>query len=275
MTNSMTGFGGRTIKAGALGKISVELRSTNHKFLEIVLHLPDGFLSLEDKIKKEIESKVKRGRVVCVINIAATDANDVFVNKKLIKKYVGALKSLQKQFSLEGNLSVDTLIKLPGAVSLEGNEIDKAKIWPRMKKLINAALSDLILMRRKEGLALRGILESRAQKLHSELKNIKARFKKTIQNKIVKLKTDEERSSFLKNADIAEEMERLEYHIKNCIHKLSKSCPVGKELDFIAQEMQREANTMGAKSFDTLISAKVVQMKSQIEKIREQAQNIE
>ncbi|MFZ2937976.1 MAG: YicC/YloC family endoribonuclease [Candidatus Omnitrophota bacterium] len=271
----MTGFGGRTIKAGSIGKISVELRSTNHKFLEILLHVPDGFLSLEDKIKKEIESKIKRGRVVCVINIAAAESNDVFVNKELIKKYVAALKNLQQQFSLDGNLSVDTLIKLPGIISLEGNEIDKVEIWPRLKNLIKAALSDLSQMRQKEGLALRGILKSRGQKLHLELKNIKVRFKKAIQNKIVKFKTDEERSSFLKNADIAEEIDRLEYHIKNFIHKLSKSGPVGKELDFIAQEMQREANTMGAKSFDTLVSARVVQMKSQIEKIREQVQNIE
>lgn len=275
MANSMTGFGGRTVKAGLIGKISVELRSTNHKFLEIALHLPDGFLSLEDKIKKEIESKIKRGRVVCVINISAAESNDVFVNKGLIKKYVAALKNLQHQFSLDGNLSVDTLIKLPGIVSLEGNEIDKVEIWPRMKNLINAALSDLARMRQKEGLALCGILKSRAQKLLSELKNIKARFKKAIQKKIIKAKTDEERSSFLKSADIAEEMDRLEYHIKNFIHKLSKSGPLGKELDFIAQEMQREANTMGAKSFDTLVSAKVVQMKSHIEKIREQVQNIE
>ncbi|MFZ2603419.1 MAG: YicC/YloC family endoribonuclease [Candidatus Omnitrophota bacterium] len=275
MINSMTGFGGRTIKAGSIGKISVELRSTNHKFLEVLLHVPDGFLSLEDKIKKEIESKIKRGRVVCVINIAAAESNDVFVNKELIKKYVAALKNLQQQFSLDGNLSVDTLIKLPGIISLEGNEIDKVEIWPRLKNLIKAALSDLSQMRQKEGLALRGILKSRGQKLHLELKNIKVRFKKAIQNKIVKFKTDEERSSFLKNADIAEEIDRLEYHIKNFIHKLSKSGPVGKELDFIAQEMQREANTMGAKSFDTLVSARVVQMKSQIEKIREQVQNIE
>jgi len=275
MLYSMTGFGGRETKIGPLGKLSVELRSINHKFLEIVLHMPEGFLSLEDKIKKEIEAQLKRGRVTCVINIGAAQTGSVSVNKTLLKKYASLLKNTQKQFNLRDDISLDTIIRLPGVLSLGGNDIDKAAFWPKIKNLLAAALSDLVKMRQKEGAALGGFLKRRAQVLKKELEGIKARFKSVVKNKISSLKSDEERSSFLKDTDISEELERLEFHIKNFSQKLSKNSPIGKELDFIAQEMQREANTIGAKSCDTGISAKVVQIKSQIEKIREQVQNLE
>lgn len=118
-------------------------------------------------------------------------------------------------------------------------------------------------------------LKNKAESLGKDLVIVKTRYKKIAQDKCEILKTDEERSSFLKDADINEEVERLGFHIRNFRSKLAKTGSVGKELDFIAQEMQREANTMAAKCFHASISARVVQMKSQIEKIREQVQNIE
>jgi uncharacterized protein (TIGR00255 family) len=130
-------------------------------------------------------------------------------------------------------------------------------------------------MRHKEGRALFGFLKNRAEALRVNLVIIKIKFKKAIKEKLKYLDTEEERSNFLKDSDITEEIERLAFHIRNFNHKLSKNGPIGKELDFIAQEMQREANTLAAKTFEATISARVVQMKSQIEKIREQVQNIE
>lgn len=275
MINSMTGFGAKECAAGAFGKICVELRTSNHKFLEIALHLPEGFLSLEERIKKEIEAKIKRGRVVCAINISGGEVASVTVNQKLLNNYIEATKRIQKQFAIKDGVKLDTLINLPGVVSLSESNLPKEKIWPFLKKLLNQALDILSSARRKEGEALVVHLKKEAQGLKDTLTGIRVRFKKIIKQKAAKITIDEERAAFLKNSDITEEMERLSYHIKNFVSKFSKGSPIGKELDFIAQEMQRETNTMGAKSCDTLISGEAVQLKSRIEKIREQAQNVE
>jgi len=275
MIKSMTGFGSSQGQVAQLGKISIQVRSTNHKFLETVLHLPEGFLSLEETIKKEVQNKVKRGRITFVMNIMGGLTSSVFINKKLLKEYIAVLKNTKDQFSIKDEISINTLIHLPGVLSLAENRISAAKLWPALKPLAHRALTDLDKMRQKEGRALYGYLIIRARALRRDLETVKIRFKKVIKAKLVQLNTDEERSSFLKDTDISEEMERLSFHIRNFNHKLSTNGYIGKELDFIAQEMQRETNTMGAKCPDTVISTKVVQIKSQIEKIREQAQNIE
>ena len=275
MIKSMTGFGAKTAKLAEVGNVSVEIRSTNHKFLEIVTHLPEGFLSLEDRIKKEIESRTKRGRVVCALNLSGGRQEKVFINEPLLAKYAGELERIQKKYHLKNGIGLDALIRLPGVLSLESNTIDKNVIWPRINGLIRAALEELSAMRRKEGAALEAFFRASLKEIKSNLERIKTQFKKVVQVEVEALPSDEERNSFLKSSDITEEIERISFHIKNLGHKLSGSGAVGKELDFIAQEMQREANTMAAKSFDPGISAKVVQMKSQIEKIREQVQNIE
>lgn len=275
MIQSMTGFGAKEIKVKPLGKICVELRSSNHKFLESVFHLPEGLLFLEDRLKKLIEAKIKRGRVTCVITSMAGGVSSVFINKTLLKNYIAKLKNIKEEFGVEDEININTLIHLPGVLSLEENKIPQGKIWSHLGILVNRALEDLVKMRQKEGRALFGFLKNRVELLKTELGMIKLRFKKAIKEKLVAIDTDEERSNFLKDTDITEEIERLSFHIRNFKNKLSKSGPIGKELDFIAQEMQREANTLAAKTFDVAISGRVVQMKSQIEKLREQVQNIE
>jgi len=275
MIKSMTGFGSKEAQLAFLGKVSIELRSTNHKFLECVFHLPNGFLSLEDRIKKEIENKLKRGRVTCAINISGPQCSKVYINKALLKNYITGLKGIKKDFGLKEELNLNTLIHLPGVLSLEENRICASSLWLPLKSLLNAALEELVKMRLKEGAALRVFLKNKADSLNKGLIAVKVSFKKAAEKKLKGISSDEEKASFLKGTDITEEMERLSFHARNFKSKLSKNVPVGKELDFIAQEMQREANTMAAKSFDASVSAKVVQMKSQIEKIREQVQNIE
>lgn len=276
MLMSMTGFGSHEIFIAGIGKISIELRSTNHKFLETVLHLPEGLLSLEDKFKKEIESKVKRGRTTCAVNITTRrESPSVFIDEKLLKNYITALESTKKKFHIKGEVGLDDLIRLPGVLSVSNQEGIKEKIYPQLKDLLSTAVNRLVETRQKEGAALSRHLKTRSQKLKSELHFLQVRYQNIVDRKKVKLNTQEEQSSFLKESDISEEIERLGFHIKNFSHKLSKNSPIGKELDFIAQEMQREANTIGAKCCDSLVSVRVIQMKSQIEKIREQVQNIE
>ena len=116
MLSSMTGFGAKETKIASVGRVRVELRSTNHKFLEIVLHLPDGFLPLEDRIRKEIAEKIKRGRVVCVINLGGIKAAEVFVNRDLLKKYLAGLKIIQKEFGIRDNPRIDTVLTFGGII---------------------------------------------------------------------------------------------------------------------------------------------------------------
>jgi uncharacterized protein (TIGR00255 family) len=274
MLYGMTGFGSEE-RAVFYGKVSVELRSTNHKFLEIVCHLPDGLLSLEDKIKKEIEKSVKRGRLTCVVAISDGKSSRVYINKRLLKEYQRVLVGLKSGFPVKNEISLDTIIHLPGVLSLEENRISAKSIWPDFKKLIHLALAQLVAMRKKEGRALANFLKIRAGYITEALGDIEGRFNSVMKNKLPQIKSAEEKAAFLKDADISEELERLRFHTKSLLKKIAGKGPVGKELDFIAQEMQREANTMGAKSCDAAVSSKAVYIKSQVEKIREQAQNVE
>jgi len=273
--SSMTGFGSHEIEIEAIGRISVELKCTNHKFLETVFNLPEGMISLEDKLKKEIEGKIRRGRIYCAVNIKDQVIHGIFVNRKLLKNYLHELNGIKKEFKIQDGLSLDSLIRLPGILALKENKPTGSHIWDKLKPVFLQALTNLLLARRKEGQALAKLLKNRSETLKRDLVFIKQRFTTAIKSKLAKIEAQEERTAFLKGADIAEEIDRLHFHIKNFQAKLVGAGSVGKELDFITQEMQREANTLAAKSFDLVISGRAVQMKSQIEKIREQVQNIE
>ena len=274
MIQSMTGFGRSEKKIDLFGQVSVEIRSINHKFLETVIHVPEGFLSLEDKIKKEIESRVQRGRITCVVTMYDGTSRDVIINEQLLKKYLFSIKTISGKYHVAGDVNINNLINLPGVLSLTEKKQPVMRVWPQLRTLVTKAVSDLIVMRQKEGQAIVKFLQERNEQLASDIAMVKDRFVKVVKQKAARFPTDAERTAFLKESDINEEIERLEYHIHNFKSKLSGSGPVGKELDFISQEMQREANTMGAKSCDALISGRVVQVKSIIEKTREQLQNI-
>jgi len=271
---SMTGFGAKEAGISDLGKVNVELRSVNHKFLESVIHLPDGLIALEDKINRKIESRMKRGRVICNITLPSQGFN-VVVNKALLKNYLNTFKQIKREFKIRDEISMNTLVHLPGVLSAQDNKKPAHSLWRYLGPALDAALDNLVKTRVKEGRALYRYLKNKQVYLERSIRNISVRFKKEISRKLAILKTDEERSSFLRESDITEEVERLTFHIGNFKHKMAKSGPIGKELDFIAQEMQREANTLAAKSFDVAISSRVVEIKSTIEKIREQAQNVE
>lgn len=275
MIKSMTGFGSREAHIASLGKVCVELRSSNHKFLETVFHLPDGFLALEGSFKKEIERRIKRGRLTCALNFTAQRVSSVAVNQPLLNEYVAMLKKLGRRYRLNDDISLSTLIHLPGVLAVEERDIPRSGVWQRLKALVVSAVEDLDRTRQKEGRALHNLLKSRAEALQAGLAAVKKRFRKSQKEKLAQMKTDEECQGFLKESDITEEIDRLAFHIRNFKSKLTKSGPIGKELDFIAQEMQREINTLAAKSADVSVSAKAVQIRSQVEKIREQVQNVE
>ncbi|MCU0651131.1 MAG: YicC family protein [Candidatus Omnitrophica bacterium] len=274
MIQSMTGFGRNSKKMDVFGQVSVEIRSINHKFLETVIHAPEGFLSIEDRIKKEIESKVQRGRITCVITTNGGSSKDAIIDEKLLKKYLASIKTISTKYNIAGAVNINNLINLPGVLSLVENRESVGRVWPALRGVIEKAVDDLVLMRQKEGKAIVKFLKERNDQLGRDIAMVKDRFAKVVKQKAARFPTDAERTAFLKESDINEEIERLEFHIHNFRSKLSSTGPIGKELDFISQEMQREANTMGAKSCDALISGRVVQIKSSIEKTREQLQNI-
>jgi uncharacterized protein (TIGR00255 family) len=275
MIQSMTGYGSQEAQAGEAGKISVEIRSSNHKFLEIVFHVPVELMYLEDRMRKVIEARIKRGRLTCVVTMMENKGSRVLIHKEVVKDYITKIREVKRQFGIVDDININTLVHLPGVVSVGADKKRPANLWPKIKTVLESALEDLVRMRSAEGRSTRIYLKKRAHALASGLAFIKGKFRKAIREKMSGLKSDEERVSFLKSTDIGEEIDRLAFHIRNFKNKLAKNGSVGKELDFIAQEMQREANTLAAKSFLAAISARVVQMKSLIEKIREQVQNIE
>ena len=162
MINSMTGFGSSEAEVSSIGRINVELRCTNHKFSESVFHLPEGLLSLEDKLKKEIEGKIKRGRIYCAINIKGQLAQGIFVNRKLLKNYLHELNSLKREFKINDGLNLDLLIRLPGILSLKEDKPIGAHIWEKLKPIFLQALTSLLIARQKEGRALVALLKKEA-----------------------------------------------------------------------------------------------------------------
>jgi len=275
MIQGMTGFGSKEKNIAGAGSVSVEIRSTNHKFLEVAQHLPEGLICLEDKVKKEIESRIKRGRLTCVVNLGRKADPQISVNRRLLDEYVRVVGQIAKNYALKDKVKIDTLINLPGVLSVTEKNISPDLLWPGLKKVLSGSLADLVLMRKKEGLALFGHLKAQVESLSKSIDFVSERFKKAIKEKAAAFATDAERTAFLKESDITEELQRIAFHSRSFRQKLAISGPIGKELDFICQEMQREANTTGAKSFDIQISSRVVQIKSEIEKLREQVQNVE
>ncbi|MCM8780477.1 MAG: YicC family protein [Candidatus Omnitrophica bacterium] len=271
----MTGFGSRECRLPGLGRVSVELRSTNCKFLDIILHLSEGYFYLEEKIKQMIAKKIKRGRITVGITINNEETNQVFMNKRLLKKYIMQIQEIKKEFKIQESMSLEGLINLPGVLALTKVYPSKKKVWLGLKGVLRQALEDLLRMRQKEGQALKRYLNVRLELMRGLLGEIKRGFKSAMQQRLRQIKTDEERNSFIKDVDISEEIARLNFHLNNFAHKLSGRRTAGKELDFLAQEMQREAATMAAKSFDTFVSANIVRIRTQVEQLREQLQNIE
>jgi uncharacterized protein (TIGR00255 family) len=209
------------------------------------------------------------------VSLVGERPSEIFINKPLIKNYLADLARIKEQFKIKDEITLDTLIHLPGVLSLMPSPASGGLVWPALKTLISSAVEALDKTRQKEGLALYRYLKNRAQGLVQDLNNVHSRFKKVIMDKLSSIDTDEERAAFLKDTDITEEIERLSFHSRNLLKKLRQNGSIGKELDFIAQEMQREANTMAAKSCDGMVSSRVIKIKSQIEKIREQLQNVE
>ena len=292
MPKSMTGFGRAEIK-GLGYHISIEMKSVNHRFLEIMVKTPRSFNILEDRIRKVIQNTIQRGRVEVYINIKETEEKKrlVKVDKELALSYDNSLKELAQALDSVYKTDIYRLASLPDVLMVEEEEIDIEDLWSVLEKSLHLALNNLIQMRKDEGFRLTRDLEKRLEVLQTQTKAVAERalqvvpeYRDRLTEKLKALLSDtsidENRLSmevvlFADRACIDEELVRLESHLAQFEQALLSSDSIGRKLDFLVQELNREINTIGSKANDLVISRIVVEGKSELEKIREQIQNIE
>lgn len=293
MIKSMTGYG-RGEKE-ALGKrFSLELKSVNHRYLEVSLRHPRKYLKMEEKVRKIISDYIKRGHVevfVKVKNVEQQEVN-VKVDKEVAMTYYNSLNELSQLLKLENNLSLEKIISLPEIISIEEKEEDINQIWTHYEEILREALEQNTVMRIEEGQHLKEDFIQRIEDLKKMKEQISLRspqvtieYKEKLRLRIEELlekkeiinedKLENEVAFFADRSSIAEELVRLDSHFNQFMKNLNLEEPVGRKLDFLIQEINREINTIGSKANDSEISSLVVEMKAQLEKVREQVQNIE
>jgi uncharacterized protein (TIGR00255 family) len=293
----MTGFGKAQVKRD-FGIICAEIRSFNHKFFEISQRLPANLLDFEDRIKEHIQTKIKRGRFNLVLTMMdslgenlSNNKKEIFINKELAARYHMALSDLKKRLGLKEELSLSQIIALPNVLIFKETREDIQKIWPAIKSVIDMAMGNLIAMREKEGRYLYldlskhiNAVERSVDKIDKFQPEAIAHFRSRLRRRIRELtkensldrgRLESEVAVFARNSDIEEELTRLKSHIINLKRILKEGNELGRKLDFIAQELNREINTIGSKVESFKASREVIEIKSCIDKIREQAQNIE
>jgi uncharacterized protein (TIGR00255 family) len=288
----MTGYGrGETEHNGA--RFSVELNSVNRKQSDIVINLPRDLTELEPRIRQTILESISRGRTNVLVNYhdSANGARKLALDTKLAQSYHEAMRALQKELNAPGEITIGTILQAPGVMRASDEMLKAADVWPAVEKALRAALAELIKMREREGKHLAKDLIHRLKTIRKELKTVRAlhpdvvkKYRAALLERIQKaglpIQADDERlvkeiSFFADRADVSEELTRLESHLAQFAHHLRKNEPVGRTLEFITQEIFRELNTLGAKANDAGISQRVVACKAELEKIREQIQNLE
>lgn len=292
MANSMTGFGRGENRAQGY-TFSVEMKSVNHRYLEVMVKMPRSFNLLEERVRKIVQEKTNRGRIEIYINVKETEEKKrlVKVDKELTLSYDNSLKELAQTLQTVYTTDIYRLASLPEVLSIEEEEMDVESLWPVMEIAVQSALHELTQMRKTEGERLSQDVLLRLSGLHSITEQVAARsplvvseYKERLQEKLslmlAETGIDETRLTmeialFADRASIAEELVRLESHLEQFVKAFQSSEPIGRKLDFLIQEMNREINTIGSKANDLVISRFVVEGKSELEKIREQIQNIE
>jgi uncharacterized protein (TIGR00255 family) len=288
----MTGYGrGETDHSGI--KFSVELNSVNRKQSDIVINLPRDLAELEPRIRQTINENISRGRTNATITFhsGANDARNLALDTDLARSYHEAMRALQKELNSPGEITINTILQAPGVMRFPEQVVNAEDAWPAIDRALRTALVDLIKMREREGKHLAKDLIHRLKAIRKKLKEIRAlhpdvvkRYRAALLDRIQKaglpIASEDERvvkeiSFFADRADVSEELTRLESHLAQFAHHLRRNEAVGRTLEFMTQEIFRELNTLGAKANDAGISQRVVACKAELEKIREQVQNLE
>lgn len=290
----MTGYGcGESSHEG--GKLVVEVSSVNRKQSEIAINLPRDLEVLEPRMREEINRHVSRGRVTVRVTFHAGDerkAGSVRINKLLAKAYVRDLGQLATELGIEGRITLDTLLRAPGVLETEEEVGDAEAYWPAVEGALKEAMGQLVRMRILEGGNLKQDLAARLALMRRAASAVRERapavaehYRRQLHERIAAAgitltAEDQERllkevALFADRSDITEELTRLESHFGQFDACLVNPEPVGRTLDFLAQEMNREINTIGSKANDAAIAREVVTLKAELERIREQSQNLE
>lgn len=290
---SMTGYG-RGEYENDLYKFKIEIKSVNHRYIDINVKIPRQTSYLEETIKKKIKGQLFRGKIDMYISLEYLSESqiDIKIDNELANSYYNALEELICYLNLEDNISLNNILNIPEIVKTKKRDLDEDSIWEVLNNALNIALENILSMKKEEGLELKKDILIKLDTIEAYIKNIEERspevvieYKKKLNDRISELIDndtilDKERLNnevvfFADKASIDEELVRLKSHIKQLKLILEEENSIGRKLDFLIQEFNREINTIGSKSGDILITTYVVELKSEVEKIREQVQNIE
>ena len=292
MIKSMTGYGrGQATVEGM--DITVEIKSVNHRYYEYTSRLPRTYGFLDDKLKSYLQGSISRGKVDVYVSIDIVDApgSEVAVNYALAEGYLRGLRALAERYGLRDDITVANLARYPDILTVRKAAEDEEKIWEAVRRVADMALERFLQMREREGARMREDVLNRRRTILEAVAVVEERPPQTVKEHMDKVEArmrelldtatvDEQRllteaALFADKIAVAEETVRLRSHLDQLEHMLDSGEPVGRKLDFLVQEINREANTIGSKSQDVQLARVVVDIKAEIEKIREQIQNIE
>ena len=293
MIKSMTGFGRAEGTLGNL-KITIEIRSVNHKFHEIAFKMPKDFFVMEEQLRRKLKEYTTRGRVDLYLSFDREEGSteSLQIDWSLIEQYFTAVNEINERFNLKGNFSATELLRFPNTVNLGYNRMEPENIREQLIAIVDSACQQLLQMRLAEGESLYNDLQEKLAESIAFLLQVEERaplvvadYQERLSQRIKELTNGQaelddtriltEVALFADKASIDEEISRLKSHYQQFAQILEEREPVGRKLDFLIQEMNREVNTIGSKANDKLLSQLVVELKSVLEKIREQVQNIE
>jgi len=290
--NSMTGFG-RSEMATRFGALTVEVSSVNNRFLEVSMRLPRYLASLEPRVREQVGSVLDRGQIsvfAALDDTAGLPANSV-IDLKLAAAYARQLRALQKSLKLSGDISISDLTALPDVARVDRETIDLEAVWKVLKQAIDKALVQLLEHRQKEGRSMAADMKKRLSKLSKVIVDIEKQsqaavvaYRKRLSERVNELLGESDRENLrleeeivlmAERTDITEECTRFKSHIDLYQSTMNQKEPAGKRLNFILQEMNREANTIGSKCSEFAISSLAITLKEEVEKLRELVQNVE
>lgn len=293
MIRSMTGYGTGSVNLEEI-QYNIEIRTVNHRFLDMRLHLPNSFNFMENDIKKALKLFFERGRIEVYINFTGSHlvSKTLTTDWTLLDQYIKQYQSVKKRYDLSGTLSIDLLSAIPELFIVEEEDNLPADLAPVILKSIKHVSKQVLHMREQEGSHLAHDIKSRMNSVHNMLLLIKEQrpqvvkeYRERIRQRIIEYtggltETDsqlfhQEIALLAEKGDISEELTRLDSHIAHFLETMELNETIGRKLDFIIQEMHREINTVGSKSTEHQIGRLTVQIKSELEKIKEQIQNIE
>jgi uncharacterized protein (TIGR00255 family) len=293
LIKSMTAYGRGEVQQGDVVLIA-EIRSVNNRFRDIILRIPKNYQIFDNDLRAIISSRIRRGRVEVSIQMednGVADPYDLELNVPLVNSYFKIFEQLREQFGLDKEIRLESLCQMKDVILYKPEPVDIDKMRPYFQEVVTLALDSLDLMRTKEGESIEADLSKRLDMLEGYVNEVEERaphlveeYRKRLQDNIAQMLNDltvdesrlaQEVAFFAEKSDITEEMVRLRSHLKQFREYLLIDEALGRRLDFLIQEMNREVNTLGSKASESHISRVVVEMKAELEQLREQIQNVE